>query len=354
MCIQWPGTKESVLRVAFWNCGGFPVKPGEPKDHEICQTLLRINPDLMGLAECNLCWHKLPAHHRLRERIWGWFEKTSISVAYPNKFPAVSPTLAGGTTTLAINDSVNRVSSTDIDPSGLGRWSSILLKGKGHVSIRFVTAYRCVRNTKGPLSVWNQQRYLLDLQNCDEDPILKFDKDLFEALEQWHSQGKQVVLGIDLNEPVRTSAFTSQLRAKFGMMEVLTSKFQNTPHTYARGSQTIDGLFLSSSLKCHHCCYTDIVGDHRILWADITLSTALGFIPSKAIQLSPTRLKLQDPRVVKNYQMALNQFYFKHDLPQRMESLRAQCTSLTRHQLLREYNRLDALRFCTLTNTVVD
>jgi hypothetical protein len=160
-----------LLRVGFWNCGGFPVHAGDPKDHEICQALLQHKFDVVGLAETNIAWHLLPPRQHLRERTWGWFQKLSISSSYAFKFPAIVPFQAGGTATLAINDCVNRVTSMDYDETGMGHWSSIQLSGKNHKSIRLITAYRCVKNIHGPLSTWNQQRFILDSHDRDDDPI---------------------------------------------------------------------------------------------------------------------------------------------------------------------------------------
>jgi hypothetical protein len=104
-----------IIRVGFWNCGGFPVHAGDPKDHEICQALLRYKFDMVGLAETNIAWHMLPPRQRLRERTWGWFQKLSMSSSYAFKFPAIVPFQVGGTATMAINDC-----NTELPP-----WSTI-------------------------------------------------------------------------------------------------------------------------------------------------------------------------------------------------------------------------------------
>jgi hypothetical protein len=69
------------------------------------------------------------------------------------------------------------------DPSGMGRWSSVKLQGKDQVSVRFISAYRCVKNIHGPLSVWNQQRFMLDSNNRPDDPLEAFDQDLINNIK---------------------------------------------------------------------------------------------------------------------------------------------------------------------------
>jgi hypothetical protein len=144
---------------------------------------------VIGLAETNLAWHLLPPNQRLRERTWGWYRKISISSSYAFKFPAVSPLLARGTATLVINDFIHRVASLEGDPSGMDRWSAIHLQGKNQCSVRFISAYRCIKNINGPLSVWNQQRFILDSDNQNEDPLEAFDQDLIQHIKKWLSLG---------------------------------------------------------------------------------------------------------------------------------------------------------------------
>jgi hypothetical protein len=64
--------------------------------------------------------------------------------------------------------------------------------------------------------VWNQQRYLYDLEKISADPIDKFDRDIGEYVSDCLNAGEQVVLGIDVNEDTRTGSF-SQLMKSLGL-----------------------------------------------------------------------------------------------------------------------------------------
>jgi hypothetical protein len=117
--------------------------------------------------------------------------------------------LAGGTAILTINDTVHQVA--DKFNNSLGRWSSTLIRGRQDRSLQAISAYRCVKNIRGPLSVWSQQRYLLDLQKCADDPINKFDKDLQLFFQECMAAGEIIVLGIDVNEDIRVGEFTKKM-----------------------------------------------------------------------------------------------------------------------------------------------
>jgi hypothetical protein len=300
---------------------------------------------MIGLAETNLAWHLLPPRQHLRERTWGWFQQLSISSAYASKFPAISPFQVGGTATLAINDSVHRVSSMECDQSGMGRWSSIRIQGKNQTSIRLIAAYRCVKNIHGPLSTWNQQRFILDSTNRTEDPIDAFDNDLINSTKKWIALGEQIIVGIDVNEDVRTGSFARRLRLECGLREVMFGTYGlNLPNTYARGSVPIDGLFVSQSLFQCQCGYTDIVCDHRMLWIDVPVELALGYSPSAIAKPSPKRLILQDPRIVKKYNKILHEHLEKHEVLSQIRKLEDEIEGKMTPAQMSEYNRLDTFR----------
>jgi hypothetical protein len=208
------GSKES-LRIIFWNCGGFPTSRAHPKNQVFRNILTKTEADIAALAEMiNVSWKMVHPHDRLHERMWGWFSALHISHAYASKFPATSASLAGGTAVFTIADAIHLVAEKSQDP--FGRWSTTKLRGRNGITIRIISAYRCVRNIHRPLSVWNQQRYLYDLEKISADPIDKFDRDIGEYVSDCLNAGEQVVLGIDVNEDTRTGSF-SQLMKSLGL-----------------------------------------------------------------------------------------------------------------------------------------
>jgi hypothetical protein len=145
-----------------------------------------------------------------------------------------------------MNEATHQVADKYTDVQG--RWAATRLRGKNNIHIRIISAYRCVRNIYGPLSVWNQQRYLLDMQNIPNDPIDEFDRQLINYIKESLESGDHIVLGIDMNDDIRTSAFSKALQQQ-GLVDICTTKHgNNAPPTYARGSAPIDGIFVSKSL----------------------------------------------------------------------------------------------------------
>jgi hypothetical protein len=195
------------------------------------------------------------------------------------------------------------------------------------------------------LSTWNQQRFILDSLEREEDPIEAFDMDLIHIIKKWLSLGDQVILGIDVNEDVRNGSFARRLRVECGLQEIMIKNHGNDlPNTYARGSIPIDGLFVSRSLSNCPNGYTDIICDHRMLWMDVPMELALGYIPSPTLSVSPQRLTLQDPRVVKRYNQLLRDTLEQQDVLKKLHALEQGITNKITPSQICEYNSLDSIR----------
>jgi hypothetical protein len=234
--------------------------------------------------------------------------------------PAPMAHLKGGTAIFTMNESVHQVAAKSGD--GMGRWSSTLIRGTQNRAVRIISAYRCVKNTQGPLSVWNQQRYLLDLRRCSMDPINKFDYDIKIFLEKCLNAGELIILGIDANEDVRTGSF-SQLMLTLGLINICTTKHgMYAPPTYARGTLPIYALFVSSAFVGLECGYLPVVSDHRILWMDVPHAIAFGRKFANLPTHKPQRLIFQDPRVVKRYVDILQKFLQEHKIMDKANDLR--------------------------------
>jgi hypothetical protein len=267
-------TKNDKIRIIFWNCGGFPPTRDHPKNQVIRNVISKTEADIAAFAEVNLNWKKVKPHDRLQERTWGWFQALHTSSSFAIDFPAASQTQVGGTAIFTLNEYVHQVDEKTCDR--LGRWCSTKLKGKGHTAIRFISAYQCIKNMQGPLSVWNQQRYLLDLSKDTTDPIKKFDKDLCSFLTTCMQSGEHIIVGINANSDTRCGTFT-QAMDLIGLFNIYQKKFgDKIPPTYARGSTPIDALFVSRGLLQSQAGLLPVTCDHRVLWMDISESIALG------------------------------------------------------------------------------
>ncbi|MFN9981286.1 MAG: hypothetical protein ACK53Y_15280, partial [bacterium] len=144
-------------------------------------------------------------------KIW---RHTKTSKSY-TKEGFTSESQPGGTVTMVCNNWTSRVIEEGVDPFGLGRWSYIVLRGKGSIKILLITAYRVCQqtmNTVGPKTSTAQQFRVLSEQfreaNRVDDPIPRhqFIVDLQGWIEHMVEQSYQIILGIDANESFTATA----------------------------------------------------------------------------------------------------------------------------------------------------
>jgi len=105
-----------------------------------------------------------------------------------------------------------------------------------------------------------------------------------------------------------------------GLVEATTALPGNLgPNTHNRGQTPINRIFIPQSLlnsimAGYYAFGEGIPSDHQALWLDIPL-TSLGWFNIPApIPLKAQRLKCTDPRIVKQYNMALQELMEQHHL----------------------------------------
>ena len=75
---------------------------------------------------------------------------------------------------------------------------------KGNQHFRCVSAYRPCKNN-GPNSTWSQQlKYFREQGAVNTNPIDNVDDDFCSEIEEWVGLDYVIIIGIDMNEDVRT------------------------------------------------------------------------------------------------------------------------------------------------------
>jgi hypothetical protein len=97
--------------------------------------------------------------------------------------------------------------------------------------------------------------------------------DLSRLIRKWTEAGESVVLLEDCYVDVRGEK-NRKYMADLGKREVITEFHGDAgPHTYERGSKSVDGIFMTQDLYVVQGGYMHfgmgIGSDHRCLWIDI-------------------------------------------------------------------------------------
>jgi len=335
---------------------------------------------VLCLAETNVNW----GHPQILNKFHCSLRKIWKHSTHSKSFTAdnfTSEEQPGGTLTLVCNHWTSRVIERGVDPFGLGRWSYLVLQGKENIKILIITAYRVCRQTiqsAGHKTATAQKFRALsktfrdaDLEN-DPIPRRQFIVDLQSWIEHMSEEGYQIILSINANETYSTTEgnFTplhyttaapipikghdgilNTLVRTCGLIDPLLLQHSESspPPTYDRGREKIDFIITSSSLMEHvtqtGMPYNSIfLSDHRPCFLDLD-SQQLFRETTPNIEPPQYRgLRLEDPRLIKQYHDALHNQMKYHKILDKANKLLSTAKQHEWTQPMKEdYENLDSL-----------
>lgn len=173
-----------------------------------------------------------------------------------------------------------RLSSSYTDPSGLGRYNVVLIRGNGKRGLALITVYAAAESGDGPTTFASQQRVILRTRGLDPDQNLKelLYADLRTELEIVLGKGYIPILLGDFNESIYTeNNGLRKLMRSTNMIDPLA--IQDTHRrdmaTHARGSKRIDYIFVPRDILHAVTAYgiTEmdevIDSDHKGIFCDV-------------------------------------------------------------------------------------
>ena len=344
---------EAVLRVVSQNVSGLPASPNHIKYADLQSFMLDYSVDVLCVSETNVAWHNVSETEQLAQVVRPWFRSSVTHVAWFRDREHSSRHQPGGTAIIVRDSHTGRICGSGKDPSGLGRWVWVQLRGHHGSRLRIVSAYRPVHNPRDPGSVWSQQRAWFESQDPPRlvDPRDAFLEDLQIMLASAHTDGDQVLLALDANESSLWLPDNVVERAcgSYHLANVHLSRHDRStaPPTHNRGSRPIDGMFASATVAGGSCGYLPFgiaPGDHRALWFDIPLVAVFGVTSRPLSPRVARRLQCHDPRVVRRYHQILHEFYGSHRLAERTFQLEQSIAGPLSVDQAQEWEALDALR----------
>jgi len=141
-----------------------------------------------------------------------------------------------------------------VDPTGLGRWSWIRVRGKYEQFVRFVSCYCPVPGGGGTGGAWCQHvRYYKSEGIQDPNPRTLVVKEICTAIKSWMDDGDHVILGMDVNKDVHKGFCNTQL-ANIGMFEAIicnhpTKSVPATCNTDRISRRRIDSIWASPGVE---------------------------------------------------------------------------------------------------------
>jgi len=148
------GEKEdTTLWFVFQNIRGFLTDDEMDLKFEALQRFIMDHAvDIYGFTEMNTSWDLLPEKTRPAQRSCGWWEMCQWSLSYnctEVKETRESPYQPGGTGILCVNQVAHRSLKPGDDPTGLGRWMWMRIRGPRGFFLWVVSIY-CPCFSNGP------------------------------------------------------------------------------------------------------------------------------------------------------------------------------------------------------------
>ena len=152
---------EGQFRFYFQNPNGLMMDPMMMTQD--LQMMKEFDVSCFGFAETNLAWNKphiAMQYKQLQRKVWLQDRgvKTTMSSM---QLETQSNYQQGGMAMSVVGKWTSRTTTTEQDPSGMGRWCSITLIGKEGKLLTLITAYQCNQSKSGDNTMWSMEKIML-------------------------------------------------------------------------------------------------------------------------------------------------------------------------------------------------
>ena len=234
--------KDNMIRFYFENFNGIRshVK-GVDKGKYFSGLINKLEIDCFGAAETNLQWEMV---RTTPKKVLYLAKETKCVHAYnSNEHNTIKQ--QGGTCVTIMEKYGEYVKEMGKDPSSLGRWSWIKVKGNNDITTIIISAYLPCRSRKtSMLSTYAQQKRYWAIQGIDTCPRAKAREDLIEFVSDKKREGHRIILMIDGNENMRTGKLAEVLKKEpINMRDAIRDRVGNYKFpTWFRGQEQIDAI----------------------------------------------------------------------------------------------------------------
>ena len=306
--------EDDDFRIVLRNISSLPQDSKNNKNDLLINEIMATQADIYCANEINLAWQHLSNESRLFERFKGKLEFAKYKSSN-NKDPSFSgPFQPGGTLTVATGNICGRIFGAGHEEHTLQRWTWIHIRGKNQHKLAIINLYRPVK-ASGPLSTYQQHKRILLENDVDMCPRKHILESLGVTIDKWKQEGFSIIVAGDFNEAVNSTQIRNFFQ-RLNMQELILQQHGNSaPNTMIQGTQPIDGIFGTTDLHAVRSGYMGfdwgIASDHRILWIDLNYAQTLGTNSPPLWRPATRRLKCNDPRTVKQFNILRHKFLEK-------------------------------------------
>ena len=325
-------------------------------------SLHGLHVDFCGLAETNLPWLQVPhLQDEFRQCVRREYITGNVVFSSPDDLvDPVTPNTSfqsGGSLTMATGSIVPMVVNSKLsylhDPSGMGRWSGLTLRGKNDSLVSIITAYRVsassVSQARMGSAFLREHAHLRHLGDTAPRPRRHVLQGLQTLIEDLQSKQHSILLMLDANSTLSDDQEFQALCTGCALSDLHSADPASSTYLYSDGrridymlgcSAVLASVKRQGTLSYHEGPQSD----HRSLFADLDLQALLGYtippsnFPSPAARL----LKAGNPELVASYVASMSEYYANHKMSERIDRLYETFTTMSREQVRSTLEAWDA------------
>jgi hypothetical protein len=345
------------IRILFQNVKGLSHSSTSDDFSYYAHSIRDLQVDVCCMAETNTPWQL--NHHRqdFLHAAKSTLGQVKVEFASPSRHvDPISDTerfQAGGNLLMVSGKWIPSIYGPSIkDPSGLGRWCGLTLRGKHDNFLTIITAYRvCAGHIhSAPIgsSYAREYEFLKQSGHSKPNPRKTFVDDLAKTIRSLLNARHHVLLALDANSIVANDAQFRQLIDTCDLQDL--HQHTGAPSTYI-GSEhrRIDYMFgtqhvAEAAKRSGTLSYVEgPQADHRALYLDVDAPAILQYNPTDhTIPSSHQRdLKTGNPELVANYVASMQVYYINHSMEDRITKLHDNKDKLSREAIRTELEKWD-------------
>ena len=238
------------------------------------------------------------------------------------------------------------------DPTGLGRWSGMTIRGKNKTKLTIITAYRVCKGSKAsaPIgsSLLREVEYFQESGITSPDPRQLFFDQLQAQIHALQDQNHRVVLMFDANERLAPDSEFYDFLRNCDLHDLQDSDPAQSTYILHDNSR-LDYMFGCTAVKNAVKRQGTLAyregpqADHRGLFADLDTRMLLGDYNNQPILPASARLlRSGNPKNVKQYNEEMHKYYSEHDMVDRIRTLYRTHSKLSDNYVRKLLNKWDA------------
>jgi len=335
---QPPEIHPKIFTIISRNANTISTQNNLLKWRATAQALFETNANIACIQEPNVNWSPMLAT-RIQRIFQQQFGKAKIATSSSLQ-ANLSEYQPGGTVTISIGSSTSRLITTYDDPHGMGRWSTIALRGKLNKTLVFISAYRVCNQAVmlGSQKAYTQQHtQLIQASHENPDPHKWFIMDLIKQIQQWQQQHYKILLCMDANENMARLTPTNgigHLIHETGLVNLHKHRQPRRPTlpTYNRGTNTIDAclrstIFVQALTAAWYLPFGSPVtlpGDHRLLGLAFDMDILFGHKLPDPTTPQQRGVNSNTKTTVKRFSKMVVEGFLKYELFDKIYALAAQ------------------------------